>query len=124
MTEHWVQIYPNQKKINYISPSNIRVSVETRPPKLHNLLQLSPPSIPGILWASPASLARFCETRISVDVHSLRKDSIVLTTNMATLSRGCELRIPLFLASKNTMTNDTARMSYFVVLKTSNSGFS
>ena len=41
-------------RINYISPSNIRASVETRgPPKLHNLLQFSPPSIPDILWASP-----------------------------------------------------------------------
>ena len=38
---------------NYISPSNIRASTETRPPKLHNLLQFSPPSIPDILWASP-----------------------------------------------------------------------
>ena len=42
-TEHWVQIYPSQKKINYISPSSIRASVETRPFKLHNLLQFSPP---------------------------------------------------------------------------------
>ena len=38
MTEHWVQIYSNRKEINYISPSNIRASVETRPPKLRNLL--------------------------------------------------------------------------------------
>ena len=41
-------------RTNYISPSNIRASVETRgPPKRHNLLQFSPPSIPDILWASP-----------------------------------------------------------------------
>ena len=40
-------------RINYISPSNIRASIETRPPKPHNLLQFSPPSIPDILWASP-----------------------------------------------------------------------
>ena len=52
MTEHWVEIYSNQKDINYISPSNIRASVETRLPKLHNLLQFPPPS-------------RFCDTRIS-----------------------------------------------------------
>ena len=43
-TEHWVQIYPSQKKINYISPSSIRASVENSPFKLHNLLQFSPPS--------------------------------------------------------------------------------
>ena len=66
MTEHWVQIYSNQKEINYISPSNIRTSVETRSPKLQNLFQFSPPSIPDILWALPTpSFARFCETRIS-----------------------------------------------------------
>ena len=53
MTEQWVQIYSNQKEINYISHSNIyRASAETRPPKLHNFLQFSsppPPSIPDIL---------------------------------------------------------------------------
>ena len=38
MTELWVQIYSNQKEITFISPSNIRASVETCPPKLHNLL--------------------------------------------------------------------------------------
>ena len=46
-------IYSNQKTINYIPPSNLRASVETRPPKLPNLLQFSPPSILDILWASP-----------------------------------------------------------------------
>ena len=51
--ELWVEIYSNQKAINYISPSNIRASVETGPPKLPNLPQFSPPSIPDILWASP-----------------------------------------------------------------------
>ena len=51
--EHWVEIYSNQRAINYISPSNIRASVETRPPKLYNLLHFSPPSFPDILWASP-----------------------------------------------------------------------
>ena len=35
-TEHYVQIYSNQKQINYFSPSNIRASVETRPLKPHN----------------------------------------------------------------------------------------
>ena len=52
-TEHWAQIYFNQKETKYISHSNIRASVETRPPKLHNLLQFSPASIPDILWTSP-----------------------------------------------------------------------
>ena len=51
--EHWVEIYSNQKAINCILPSNIRASVQTRPPKLPNLLQFSPTSIPDILWASP-----------------------------------------------------------------------
>ena len=65
-TEHWVQIYSNQKEINYILPFNIRASVETCPPKLHNLLQFSPPSIPNTLWASPApSFVSFCDTHIS-----------------------------------------------------------
>ena len=45
-TEHWVQIYSNRNKINYISHSNIRAIVETRPHKLHNLLQFSPPFHP------------------------------------------------------------------------------
>ena len=51
LPEHWVKIYSNQKAITYISPSNMKTSVETRPPKLPNLLQFSPPSIPDILWA-------------------------------------------------------------------------
>ena len=47
MTDHWIEIYSNQKdNKNYISPSNIRASVETRLPKLHNLLQFSPPFHP------------------------------------------------------------------------------
>lgn len=54
--EHWVEIYSNQKVINYISPSNLRASVETHPPKLPNVLQFSSPSIPDILWASPQAL--------------------------------------------------------------------
>ena len=48
--EHWVEIYSNQKAINCILPSNIRANVQTRPPKLPNLLQFSPTSIPDILW--------------------------------------------------------------------------
>ena len=64
-------------------------------------------------------------TKLRYYVNSLRKIPLyILITNIATLSGGCEPRIPLFLASKNTMRNDTARMSYFVVLQTSNSGFS
>ena len=45
-TEHWLQIYSNQKEIKYISHSNIRASVETRPPKLHSLLRFSLPFHP------------------------------------------------------------------------------
>ena len=57
MPEDWVQIYFNQKDINYVSPSNIRTSVETRSPQLHNFLSNSlHPSVPDILWASPAEL--------------------------------------------------------------------
>ena len=41
--EQWVQTYSNKKEINFISPSNIRASVENRPLKLHNLLEVSPP---------------------------------------------------------------------------------
>ena len=52
MKEDWVEIYSNQKTINYISPSNLTASVETRPPKLPNLLQFSSLSILDILWAS------------------------------------------------------------------------
>ena len=51
--EDWVEIYSNQKTINCISPSNLRASVETRPPKLPNLLQFSPPSILDILCPPP-----------------------------------------------------------------------
>ena len=54
LKEHWVEIYSNQKAINYISRSNIRTSEETRPPKLHNLLQFSSPSIPDILCPPPS----------------------------------------------------------------------
>ena len=62
--EPWVEIYSNQKAINYISPS-IEPMLKLARPKLHNLLQFSPPSIPDILWASPPNFARFCDTRIS-----------------------------------------------------------
>ena len=34
----WVRIYSNQKEIEYILASNIRVAVETRPTQLQNLL--------------------------------------------------------------------------------------
>ena len=51
-TDHWVQIYSNQKEIKYISHSNIRASVETRPPKLHNLLQFSTP-LPSLTFYGP-----------------------------------------------------------------------
>ena len=42
MTEHWVQICSNQKEIKYISQSNIRATVETRLPRLHNLQFFKP----------------------------------------------------------------------------------
>ena len=53
-----------------MSHSSIRASVETCPPKLHNLFQFSLPfhPEPEILWASPPpppSFASFCDTRIS-----------------------------------------------------------
>ena len=67
-TEHWVQIYSNQKEIKYISHSNIRASVETRPPKLHNLLRFSLPFRPWHFMGLPPfplSFASFCDTRIS-----------------------------------------------------------
>ena len=50
--EHRVQIYSNQKEIKYISPSNIRASVEIRPPQLHNLLQFSP-ALPSLTFYGP-----------------------------------------------------------------------
>ena len=60
----------NQKEIKYISHSNIRASVETRPPKLHNLLWFSPPPPPPFhSWQfmdlPHSSFASFCGTRIS-----------------------------------------------------------
>ena len=59
MTENWVEIlYSNQKAINYISPSSIRASVETRPRKLHNLLQFSAPSIPDFYGPPPPRARR------------------------------------------------------------------
>ena len=55
-----LQIYSNQKEIKVhlsFSPSNIyRACVGTRPPKLHNLLQISPSSIPDILCLPPPPL--------------------------------------------------------------------
>jgi len=58
MTEHWVQIYSNQKEINYISPSNIKASVETHPPKLYNLLQFSLSFYPWHFMGLPAKLCQ------------------------------------------------------------------
>ena len=64
ITEHWVQIYSNQKEINYISPFIIRAGVKTRPLKLHNLLQFSPPFHPWHVMPSPPR-PKFCDTTIS-----------------------------------------------------------
>ena len=63
-TENWVQIYSNQKEINYISHSNIRANVEARCPKLHNLLQFSPPFHLWHFMDFAPSFASFCDTRI------------------------------------------------------------
>ena len=54
--EHRVQIFSDQKEIKYISPSNIRASVETRPNKLHNLLQFSP-ALPSLTFYGPSPWA-------------------------------------------------------------------
>ena len=53
------------------------VSVETRPPKLHNLLQFYPRSIPDILWASPLSFSRFRDTRISSNRSGVQTSSLL-----------------------------------------------
>ena len=42
-TEHWIQIHFNQNEIKQTQHSNSRANVKTRTPKLHNLLQFSPP---------------------------------------------------------------------------------
>ena len=64
----------NQKEIKYISHSNIRASVETRPPKLHNLLWFSPfpppPSIPDNLWTSPIRASRVSAVHVFLVVCS------------------------------------------------------
>ena len=53
------------------------VSVETRPPKLHNLLQFSPRSIVDILWASPLNFSRFYDTRISSNRSGVQTSSLL-----------------------------------------------
>ena len=54
--EHRVQIFSDQEEIKYISPSNIRASVETRPNQLHNLLQFSP-ALPSLTFYRPSPWA-------------------------------------------------------------------
>ena len=81
-TEHWVQIYSNQKEIKYISHSNIRASVETRPPKLHNLLQSVSPFHPWhFMSLTPRSFARFpsCILLFTKLVCKLFKVDLVVT---------------------------------------------
>ena len=79
MTEHWVQIYSNQKDSKYISKSNIRASVETRPPGYTIYSNSLLPSIPDILWASPPpSFASFCVTRISSPKRCNEIEGVVL----------------------------------------------
>ena len=74
-----VQIYLSQKKINYISPSSIRASLETRPSKLHNLLQFSPPNHTWHFIGLPPNLARFCDTGISNLLYFIDKLGAVVT---------------------------------------------
>ena len=54
--EHRVQIFSDQEEIKYISPSNVRASVETRPNQLHNLLQFSP-ALPSLTFYGPSPWA-------------------------------------------------------------------
>ena len=65
-----------------------KVSVETHPPKLHNLLQFSPHSIPDILWASlpppPPSSSRFCDTHISSNRAGVQTSLLTLIHPSAT----------------------------------------
>ena len=82
MPEDWIQIYFNQKDINYISPSNIRASVETPlSPVTQFPLQFSPSSVPDILWASPLSFTSLCDKHILVHKVILYKGRTALTIN-------------------------------------------
>ena len=78
MPEDWIQIYFNQKDINYISPSNIRASVETPlSPVTQFPLQFSPSSVPDILWASPLSFTSLCDKHIfSTQSNSLQRKKL------------------------------------------------
>ena len=59
-------IYSNQKEINCISPSSIRASVETHPPKLHNLLQFT--LLPSLtFYGPPPNLLRYTYFRFPVE---------------------------------------------------------
>ena len=78
MPEDWVQIYFNQKDINYISPSNIRASVETRSPQLHNFLSnsLPPPSL-TFYEPPPLSFTSLCDKHIfSTQSNSLQRKKL------------------------------------------------
>ena len=66
-TEHWIQIHFNQNEIKQTQHSNSRANVKTRTPKLHNLLQFSPP-LPSLTFYGlppPPSFASFSDIRIS-----------------------------------------------------------
>ena len=79
-TEHWVQIYPSQKNINYISPSSIRSSQCWKQPFLATQFApiLSP--FPHLtFYRPPPSLARFCDTRISSLLYFSDKLGAVVT---------------------------------------------
>ena len=78
MPEDWVQIYFNQKDINYISASNIRASVETRSLQLHNFLSNShpPPSL-TFYEPPPLSFTSLCDKHIfSTQSNSLQRKKL------------------------------------------------
>ena len=76
--EHWVPIYSNQKKIEYISASNIRAGFETFPLQVHNWICFSP-TLPFLTFYGPPppSYARFCDTRISSSNSNVYKCLVV-----------------------------------------------
>ena len=66
----WIRIYSNQKDVEYISASNIRVAFDTRPPQQHNsyLFYFSPALLSLTFYEPPPrppSLSMFCDRRIS-----------------------------------------------------------
>ena len=66
-----------------MSHSSIRASVETCPPKLHNLFQFSLPfhPEPEILWASPPRASRVSAIHVFL-VYRVKLRLIVMSTNL------------------------------------------